>query len=262
MVKGPHTYFVLEVGVLVHNCGPGADEEFLKSRLLELNENHNILREREAKYGIIVPLDILTQIDDHERAIKLAEKALADKISFQEFLDETKYLQLDVSFNKWINETLQTPGDFKNVLKQLHENRNILKERQAKLFGNEPLALLNQITDQEHAIEWVEEALTGEISIQEFIKESKNLILEPPSVSILRRPLNTQDDFDNVLKRLHKNRNILKEREAQFGGMAPPSLLHQIDDYEYAIKLAEKARVDKASIEEFIKEIRPLILDY
>jgi hypothetical protein len=26
MVKGPHTYFVLEVGVLVHNCGPGADE--------------------------------------------------------------------------------------------------------------------------------------------------------------------------------------------------------------------------------------------
>lgn len=52
-----------------------------KTTLRQLKKNLNILREREAKYGRNVPLDLLNQIDDHEEAIRLTEQAATGEIS-------------------------------------------------------------------------------------------------------------------------------------------------------------------------------------
>ncbi|MBN1221418.1 MAG: hypothetical protein JXM69_21015 [Anaerolineae bacterium] len=56
----------------------------LKSQLARLNKNLNTLREREAKYAGNAPLDLLNQIDDHQRAIELVKQAINGKISPEE----------------------------------------------------------------------------------------------------------------------------------------------------------------------------------
>ena len=48
------------------------NETELKQLLTQLHRQLNILREREAKYGGSVPLDLLNQIQDHEVAIYLS----------------------------------------------------------------------------------------------------------------------------------------------------------------------------------------------
>jgi len=66
----------------------------LKSRLLDLNKNLNILREREAKYGGNAPLDLLTQIEDHETAIELVQAAIAGEVTEEELEEELAPLNL------------------------------------------------------------------------------------------------------------------------------------------------------------------------
>ena len=45
--------------------------------LLKLNNNLNILQEREAKHGAgNAPLELINQIDDHQEAIELTEQAI------------------------------------------------------------------------------------------------------------------------------------------------------------------------------------------
>ena len=57
----------------------------LRAFLRKLQENLNILREREAKYAGNAPLDLLNQIKDHEQAIILTEQALAGEITEREW---------------------------------------------------------------------------------------------------------------------------------------------------------------------------------
>lgn len=45
----------------------------------------------------------------------------------------------------------------------------------------------------------------------------------------------------DILIRLNKNLNTLREREAKYGGNAPLGLLNQIGDHQTAIALTEKA---------------------
>lgn len=52
-----------------------------KEFLRQLKKNLNTLREREAKYGREVPLHLLNQIEDHERAITLTEQVARGEIS-------------------------------------------------------------------------------------------------------------------------------------------------------------------------------------
>ena len=59
----------------------------LKSRLLTLNKNLNLLREREAKYGGSAPLELVNQIADHETALELVQQAIAGQLTKKE-LDE------------------------------------------------------------------------------------------------------------------------------------------------------------------------------
>jgi hypothetical protein len=54
--------------------------------------------------------------------------------------------------------------DLNSFLVKLHENLNILREREAKYAGNAPLELLNQINDHQEAIVLTEQRQRGELS--------------------------------------------------------------------------------------------------
>jgi hypothetical protein len=71
-----------------------------------------------------------------------------------------------------------------------------------------------------------------------------------------------QADFQPLIKKLNRGLNILQEQKAKFGIMVPLRLVNQIDDYKTAINLAKQGRAGQISIDNFIKETRPLIIDY
>jgi tetratricopeptide (TPR) repeat protein len=68
-------------------------------------------------------------------------------------------------------------------------------------------------------------------------------------------------DLKKLLENLHKNLQILKEREAKCGGDAPLSLLNQIEDYQTAITLTENALEGNISVDDLIEGLKPLHLD-
>lgn len=55
-------------------------------------------------------------------------------------------------------------NELKRLLQTLHDNLNILEEREAKFGGNAPLELLNQLEDHRTAISLVEARLKGDLS--------------------------------------------------------------------------------------------------
>lgn len=63
------------------------------------------------------------------------------------------------------------------------------------------------------------------------------------------------------LEKLHRHLNILKEREAKFGGDAPLGLLNQIEDHETAIALVEARLAGQVSDEELEERLAPLNLE-
>jgi hypothetical protein len=261
MVKGPHTYFVLEVGVLVHNtsCSLGGVDE----TLLHLQENRNILKLRQAKLGLASPAELLIQIEDYEHAFDLGMAARTGHSGVDEFFEQTKRLDLNVSFNKSIIGDLKTQEDFEPLLLELHENLNILLERKAKFGIDVPLHLVNQIDDYKTAINLAEQGRAGQISIDNFIKETEDLILDHSfNNPIIIKDIRMQADFQPLIKKLNRGLNILQEQKAKFGIMVPLRLVNQIDDYKTAINLAKQGRAGQISIDNFIKETRPLIIDY
>ena len=54
--------------------------------LQTLHHHLNILKEREAKFGVNVPLELLNQIEDHQTAIALVESRLRGEISPESLL--------------------------------------------------------------------------------------------------------------------------------------------------------------------------------
>ncbi|MCQ3973981.1 MAG: hypothetical protein DPW09_11090 [Anaerolineae bacterium] len=67
-------------------------------------------------------------------------------------------------------------------------------------------------------------------------------------------------DLKASLGKLHKNINILKEREAKFGGNPPLDLLNQIQDHENAIALTEHAIRGEISETEWREALKPLLV--
>lgn len=63
-----------------------------KNTLTRLNENLNILHEREAKYGGNAPLDLLNQITDHQAAITLTEQAITGELTEVEWREAIRPL--------------------------------------------------------------------------------------------------------------------------------------------------------------------------
>jgi hypothetical protein len=70
------------------------NESELKQFLETLHHHLNILKEREAKFGGNVPLDLINQIEDHQTALALVESRLAGEISSEELAEQLKPLVL------------------------------------------------------------------------------------------------------------------------------------------------------------------------
>lgn len=77
--------------------------------LLRLNDNLNILREREAKYAGNTPPELLNQIEDHQTAITLTERAIAGQLSETEWRATLKPLL--VAINRRGGEAAVVIGD-------------------------------------------------------------------------------------------------------------------------------------------------------
>jgi WD40 repeat protein len=70
----------------------------LQDFLSQLQDNLNILKEREAKYGsTAAPLDLLNQIDDYEHAIALTQEAIDRAAPLEELQSEFNSLNLQIS---------------------------------------------------------------------------------------------------------------------------------------------------------------------
>ena len=74
-----------------------------KTTLTKLNQNLNILQEREAKYGGNVPLELLNQIDDHRQAIDLTRQAVTGELSQVEWQETLKPLLLALRDGQVVN---------------------------------------------------------------------------------------------------------------------------------------------------------------
>ena len=68
-------------------------------------------------------------------------------------------------------------SDPKTFLTQLHQNLALLHECEAKYAGNEPLDLLNQLSDHRQAISLTEQADRGEISGAAWREAMKPLLV-------------------------------------------------------------------------------------
>lgn len=62
------------------------------------------------------------------------------------------------------------------------------------------------------------------------------------------------------LVKLHQNLNILREREAKYGGNAPLELLNQISDHQEAISLTEQRQRGELSEVEWQHALNPLLV--
>ena len=67
--------------------------------------------------------------------------------------------------------------DKKTTLRQLNENLNILRTREAKFAGQAPLALINQIKDHQKAIDLTRQVITGELDEAAWQTALKPLLL-------------------------------------------------------------------------------------
>jgi len=75
----------------------------LKQKLATLHKNLNILREREARYAGNAPLDLLNQIEDHQRAIALVQAAIQGEITPDELEAELLPLNLAMTPGPRVN---------------------------------------------------------------------------------------------------------------------------------------------------------------
>ncbi len=69
-----------------------------------------------------------------------------------------------------------------------------------------------------------------------------------------------ETEFKPLLETLHRQLNILREREAKYGGNAPLDLLNQIEDHHSAIALIESRLQGQISTEELEEQLAPLNL--
>ncbi|MBE7468996.1 MAG: ATP-binding protein [Anaerolineales bacterium] len=141
--------------------------------------------------------------------------------------------------------------DIEAFLIKLHQNLNILREREAKYVGDAPLTLLNQIEDHQTAIMLTEQLRRGELSETDWLEALH--ILNTSTIS----------DPTIFLLKLHRHLNTLRERELKYvkwGGSPPVSLLNQIQDYQTAIQLTEKFLRRELKEVDWQQALQPLLL--
>ena len=93
--------------------------------------------------------------------------------------------------------------DYKEFLRKLNKNLNILTVREAKYAGNAPLDLLNQIEDHEQAIDLTRQAITGKIGEAEWHKALKPLLLAIENRSIHSNKVNSSVTIGDIDDGIH-----------------------------------------------------------
>ncbi len=94
--------------------------------------------------------------------------------------------------------------DPKAMLSKLHQNLNILKEREAKFSGNAPLELLNQIDDHQQAIDLTRQLITGELSETEWQEAVKPLLLAFKNGQVVNIETETYIAGDQIITNIYK----------------------------------------------------------
>lgn len=74
-----------------------------KTTLVQLNENLNILREREAKYAGNAPLELINQIGDHQKAINLTQQVMKGELTKPEWAEALSNLLLAIHNGQVVN---------------------------------------------------------------------------------------------------------------------------------------------------------------
>jgi hypothetical protein len=92
------------------------------------------------------------------------------------------------------------------ILVQIYQNLNLLKEKEAKHGGYSPLDLYNEIRDHEQAILLIQQALVGDLSETDCQQELRSLLLPPSLLAALDRfipdlPLHEQAYLDRLKAR-------------------------------------------------------------
>jgi len=83
----------------------------LKTVLAKLHENLNILRESESKYGGNATLELLNQIEDHQKAIVLTKQAIQGELSEAEWRGKLRPLLVAIDARSGEAASSVTFGD-------------------------------------------------------------------------------------------------------------------------------------------------------
>ncbi|HEX9922614.1 MAG TPA: SUMF1/EgtB/PvdO family nonheme iron enzyme [Anaerolineae bacterium] len=126
--------------------------------------------------------------------------------------------------------------NLKTYLRQLHQNLNVLKEREAKYAGNAPPELLNWIDDHQTAIDLTEQALAGRLAEDEWREALKPLRVSPDP-----------DELEAQRAKLHQTLANLAELVEQ--GLAMAGAQAQVQQQLAAIEqLLDAARALQAPL--------------
>lgn len=92
-----------------------------KATLLQLNQNLNILQQREAKFGGNAPLELLNQISDHQQAIALTWQAITGELDEAAWQEALKPLLLACRDGQVVNIETETYIAGNQIITHIYE---------------------------------------------------------------------------------------------------------------------------------------------
>ncbi|MCP4371954.1 MAG: hypothetical protein GY797_28125, partial [Deltaproteobacteria bacterium] len=237
-VKGPHTYFVLEVGVLVHNCLSKGDQHRLQE-----------LKEEKAFYGIDTRPETLIEIENIE-AVKNGNFPLPatsyNQRKLQKLQEQQAKYGISASPELLIEiEDIEAVMGKKSPLPATSYNQRKLQklqEQQAKHGLNTPPEVLIEIEDILDS-KGLPDQITNNHIIQYHHRRLQKL-QEQQAYMNTNTPVHVITEIEDIKSTLHnlndvelpqdlpQNLAILKIESAKRGINSPPHIFMQIEDLE------------------------------
>lgn len=93
-----------------------------KATLLQLNQNLNLLQEREAKFGDNAPLELLNQISDHQQAIDLTRQVITGELDEMAWHESLKPLLLACRDGQVVNIEAETYIAGDQIITHIYES--------------------------------------------------------------------------------------------------------------------------------------------
>jgi pentapeptide repeat protein len=123
----------------------------LQAFLLKLNKNLNTLREREAKHAGNTPLELLNQIDDHEKAIALTQQRIDGQINEAEWQEALEPLL--VAMNTRSGEAAVNRVTISDVVGGIHNS--IIAGGNVNITIHQSNQLVSELSPRERVLRWV-----------------------------------------------------------------------------------------------------------